>query len=161
MAKRPRKDELLEPKLAAIGAGFLKRYIELKKNPREPVTKLFNGEKKHDYNVMAVRLYRVESYKSLPDDCKSFIGRCAAKKKEHPSWTFEQTVNQELHHIEMQAERLYASVKDLADEHQRKIDALAEEHYRKVTWPEEIIPMMVYDWYVWAEKNPNLAYVSD
>lgn len=149
------EERLLEPKDAEFGARFLKVYIDLQKAWRDPasldpIAKKFTGVKAIDYSIVAKEVFKLKSYRILPKDTKSFIGRCAVTKKKHPSWTFEQIVNQELHHITMQAERLFSEVK-----------SLAEDYYWKNVWPRCILPRLVSDWEMWAEKNPQLAYIDD
>lgn len=142
--------KLLEPKEAVLGRDLLLSYIGYKLHPSIGLGKEMTGDKRKDYDTIAKRVYEFDSYASMPKDCKSFVSRCAANKKEHPSWTFLQVINHEYMKVEQQAERLYDAVKECA-----------LEYYRNVTYPETILPQMEEEWYLWAEKNPTLAYIEN
>ena len=145
-----RLQKLLEPKEARIGAEFLKTYIRIKSNPKDPIAQRFTNDKRRDYSILAHHLYGYDSYRNMPPDAKAFVSICANTKKKYPSWTFEKIVNEKLCEIETASERLYASMK-----------ALADEHYWKVVWPVEVKPVLIDEWYAWAEKYPELAYSPD
>ena len=140
---------LLEPKEAAFGAEFFKCYTRTKLDDENPLTKQFTKDIIHNYTLIAREVYKYDHYSALPTDSKAFIGRCAATKKKFPRWSVEQVINHELNHINMQAERLWREVKELA-----------EEYYQKCVWPTQVLPVIVDEWYIWAEKNPTLAYVD-
>lgn len=117
-----KRRKILEPKEVEVGYEFIFCLVALRLSSEEPrpSTKEARRERfKRDKNKVA-RQMGYDSYVELPQDAKSFEGRCSAVQKMYPGMRFSEIAKQEKAINQKLCDDLYASIMETFEQHVKK-----------------------------------------
>ena len=154
--KVARRKKILNYKDACIGYTLILILAEKRRNNKSAWHLSFNDIK--DDVTRSHPQIRVAQYRDLPSDTKSFISRCSGikSKKENEDIGYLEIARQQLLLVQYTEEELYrGAITEPSGEIENRL------HYEaSKAWWKEHLPLMENEWYVWAEKNPRLAFID-